>query len=161
MIINYNLIDNNIDVTDICVNKLCKNNIITIPESDFSRAVYFGDPLRGILKSVFITNELNETIEYEHSKIIYIDTVNNIITYTDTNNIIKKLDSIHKKLNFNFGSLNDEYPEQIMTTTYLTGNENVLEIGANIGRNTLVIASILKEKNNTNFWGRFESIERN
>lgn len=32
-----------------------------------------------------------------------------------------------------------------MVVRYLTGNEKVLEIGGNIGRNSLVIASILKE----------------
>ena len=34
-----------------------------------------------------------------------------------------------------------------MVVRYLTGNEKVLEIGGNIGRNTLVIASILKNNN--------------
>ena len=48
MIIKYGIIDNNIDVTDICYNILCKNNVITIPESDYYRAKYFGDPLVGI-----------------------------------------------------------------------------------------------------------------
>jgi FkbM family methyltransferase len=42
-----------------------------------------------------------------------------------------------------YGSLNEEFPEQMMATRYLTGNEKVLEIGGNIGRNSLVIASIL------------------
>jgi FkbM family methyltransferase len=35
-----------------------------------------------------------------------------------------------------------------MVVRYLTGNEKVLEIGANIGRNTLVIASILNNDRN-------------
>ena len=36
-------------------------------------------------------------------------------------------------------------PEQILAANYLTGNEKVLEIGSNIGRNSLVIASIVKD----------------
>jgi FkbM family methyltransferase len=34
-----------------------------------------------------------------------------------------------------------------MAVKYLTGNEKVLEIGGNIGRNSLIIASILKNNN--------------
>jgi FkbM family methyltransferase len=63
--------------------------------------------------------------------------------------INSKLQSIHCKLKINHGSFNDELPEQKMVVRYLTGKENVLEIGANIGRNSLVIASILE--NNDNF----------
>ena len=37
----------------------------------------------------------------------------------------------------------DELPEQKMAVRFLTGNEKVLEIGGNIGRNSLVIASIV------------------
>lgn len=60
----------------------------------------------------------------------------------------EKLKLIHNNLIFNYGSLNDEYPEQLMTITYLTGNEKVLELGGNIGRNSMIIASILKSQNN-------------
>ena len=151
MIIKYGIIDNTIDVTDICYNILCKNNIITIPESDHCRAKYFGDPLVGILKSIFIINELNEKVEYNHTKTIYIDINTNLITYKDSNDAVEKLRGIHNKLKIEFGSFNDEFPEQIMTAMYLTGNEKVLEIGGNIGRNSLVIASILNEKGNNNF----------
>jgi FkbM family methyltransferase len=39
----------------------------------------------------------------------------------------------------------------MMAVRYLTGNEKVLEIGGNIGRNSLIIASILNSNNNNNF----------
>jgi FkbM family methyltransferase len=45
----------------------------------------------------------------------------------------------------------NELNEQRMTVRYLTGKEKVLEIGGNIGRNSLVIASILKQQNNIYF----------
>ena len=38
-----------------------------------------------------------------------------------------------------------------MAVRYLTGNEKVLEIGSNVGRNSLIISYILGEKNNNNF----------
>ena len=151
MIIKYGIVDNNIDVTDMCYNKLCNNNIITIPEGDHNRAKYFGDPLLGVLKSIFIINDLNETVEYSHTKVISIDITKNLVEYKDSNDIITKLTGIHNTLKIDYGSFNEEYPEQIMATTYLTGYEKVLEIGGNIGRNSLIIASILKEKGNYDF----------
>ena len=38
-----------------------------------------------------------------------------------------------------------------MVVQYFTGKEKVLEIGSNIGRNSLVIASILREYTNNDF----------
>ena len=61
-----------------------------------------------------------------------------------------KLQVIQNSLKINYGSFNEELPEQIMSVKYLTGNENILEIGGNIGRNSLIIASILNKNNNTN-----------
>lgn len=58
------------------------------------------------------------------------------------------LSDMHSKLKLDFGSFNDEYPEQIMVYKFLKGDEKVLEIGANIGRNTLIIASILNNQQN-------------
>ena len=62
----------------------------------------------------------------------------------------KKLNNIHKKLickvAINFAK--EELPEQEMACQFLNGDETVLEIGGNIGRNSLVIASILKDTTN-------------
>jgi len=160
MKILYGIIDNNIDVTSICYSQLIKQNTIKIPSGDGSRAAYFTDPLLGTLKSVFITVNNSDLVEYDHTKDIYIDTNTNQV-FTNENlpeyiisvypNIQSKLANIHSKLKINYGSFNEEYPEQMMTTRYLTGNEKVLEIGGNIGRNTLVISYILSQQNNYNF----------
>ena len=157
MKITYGLLNNNIDVTTICAEKLIQQGIIKIPATDSSRAAFFTDPLEGILKSVFITTNGNDVREYDHTKTIYVDVKNNQV-YTNENvpayitpNIQAKLANIHSQLNLEYGSLNDEYPEQMMATRYLTGKEKVLEIGGNIGRNTLVISYILAQQNNYNF----------
>lgn len=57
----------------------------------------------------------------------------------------EKLEYLHKKLKLSYGSFTEEYPEQVMAATYLKGPEIVLEIGGNIGRNSLVIASLLND----------------
>jgi len=59
-----------------------------------------------------------------------------------------RLFNIHKKLKIKGESLMEELPEQLMAIKYLTGNEKVLEIGGNIGRNSLVIGTILNKDEN-------------
>ena len=54
MKIEYGIINQLIDVTTICIERLLKNNVITIPIGDNNRANYFTDPLPGILKIVCI-----------------------------------------------------------------------------------------------------------
>jgi len=150
MKIYYGISNKSIDVTSICIKKLTKNNIISIPRGDANRAIFFTDPLVGVKKSIIIENDgnISQYDEYTHVKI---NILNNEITTTinDTNDDVdSKLHSIHSKLKINHGSLNDELPEQKMAVRYLKGNEKVLEIGSNIGRNSLVIASIIEDHNN-------------
>ena len=147
MKIYYGIKNINIDVTNICFEKLLNNNIITIPDGDMNRANYFTDCISGIKKIIIIEN--NDIItEYNECMKININTLNNKINTININDINCKIQNIHSKLKLNYGSFNDELPEQKMAIRYLTGNEKVLEIGGNIGRNSLVIASILENSNN-------------
>jgi FkbM family methyltransferase len=145
-VILYGVRDNRRDVTDICLSKLTNNDIIIIPSGYGNRSLYFTDHLDYTEKNVFIVLNGNET-EYSQEHIIELNIKDNTINtkVDDTNN---KLDLIHSKLKFNHGSLNDELQEQQMAVRFLRGDEKVLEIGANTGRNSLVIASIV---NNDNF----------
>jgi len=75
----------------------------------------------------------------------------NIEKFEDTKEtLLNKLKQIHDKLNIKYGTFNDELPEQLIALKYLTGNEKVLEIGGNIGRNSLLIGYILNQNNNNN-----------
>jgi FkbM family methyltransferase len=62
--------------------------------------------------------------------------------------IVRKLLYYHTKLSLKHGSFTEELPEQIMALLFLTGDEIVLEFGANIGRNSLIISRILKNSEN-------------
>lgn len=75
--------------------------------------------------------------------------INNI--YMDLADSKKKLTHIQSKLKLNHGTLLEEYQEQLLSVNYLTGNEQVLELGGNIGRNALIIATILNNNNNNKF----------
>ena len=44
--------------------------------------------------------------------------------------------------------MNEEYPEQVMSVLFFEPDDKVLELGSNIGRNTLVISSLLKDSSN-------------
>lgn len=140
--VSYNLID----VTDICMEKLLSNNIISIPSGDVTRANILTDPQFGVVKKIYIEDNENIT-EYDECIEIKIYLLDNKIITININDIDSKLANIHSKLKINYGFLNEELSEQKMVVRYLTGNEKVLEIGGNIGRNSLVISSIL-EKNN-------------
>lgn len=147
MKITYGIKNNSIDVTSICFEQLKKNNIIIIPRGDVNRSVFFTDPLIGIHKLIFI--EIDSIItEYNEFTQIEINIINNTINTINEIDITNKIQNIHSKLIINYGSLNDELPEQKMVVRYLNGSEKVLEIGGNIGRNSLIIASILKNDSN-------------
>jgi FkbM family methyltransferase len=62
--------------------------------------------------------------------------------------IAMKTFQIQSALRLNYGSFFEELPEQRMSVRYLTGKERVLEIGGNIGRNSLIIACLLNRQEN-------------
>jgi len=66
----------------------------------------------------------------------------------DIQKATERLQRIHSKLNVIHGNMEDEYPEQLMAAMFIPKKAKVLELGANCGRNSLVIASILKSSKN-------------
>jgi len=149
MLILYGTKYNYIDVTDICFKNILKENIIIIPARDEYRSNLFTDPCIGLLKKIFIIDNLDFVLEFNDTMQVNINTIDKkIIFYYDVD---WRLQKIHSQLKIKYGSLLDELPEQKMVAKYIIGNEKILELGGNIGRNSLVIGSILKEKNNTNF----------
>lgn len=147
MKITYGLEDKTVDVTLICLTKLLNNNIITIPSGDDARASFFPDPIFGTIKKIYILNGSTLT-EYDANQTIKINIVDNTIHSISNLEIDNKLSTIQSKLHLKYGSFEHELPEQKMVTRYFTGKEKVLEIGGNIGRNSLIIASILENSSN-------------
>ena len=138
----YGIKENRKDVTEICLTKLTNNNIITIPNGDNNRARLFSDHLVGKVKTIYIVIDDREC-EYDHLQTIKVNLNNSTIHISDEKDFNNKLSTIHRKLQLKYGTFKDELPEQKMAVRYLSGNEKVLEIGGNIGRNSLIIASIV------------------
>ena len=71
----------------------------------------------------------------------------------DKMNIIKEkiktdLNNIHNKIILIHGSLEEEYPEQLLSVKYIKPTDIVLEIGGNVGRNSCTIGTILNDSKN-------------
>jgi FkbM family methyltransferase len=147
MEIKYGIRENYMDVTNICLNKLNQNNIITIPAGDYKRADFFTDPLIGVEKYIFIKLK-DITYIYDANFEIYINLDTNTVTNLYASDIFNKTNLLHSKIKLKYGNLNEELPEQKMSIMYLNGSEKILEIGGNIGRNSLIISSILKDSGN-------------
>jgi FkbM family methyltransferase len=151
----------NIDITSECMKKCMKENVIRLPPSDFKRAFLFTDPCIDILKTILIMDNTNNLIgNYDHNTIVYINCdTHEVFTnhkplpeyiktlYPDYTEILK---TYHETLQLDYGSFQDEYPEQLLATEYITGNEKILEIGGNIGRNSVIMGHLLNKHNSTN-----------
>ena len=61
---------------------------------------------------------------------------------------VMDLAPLHAKLKIQGGHFNDELIEQSMSLKYITASDKVLELGGNIGRNSMIIASILEDPRN-------------
>ena len=137
-----------IDITEMCIAKK-SGNIIYIPAGDINRANMFTDPYWGILKKIFvIVSDIHDIKEYDEKIELNIDLSDNSIDSLSSDIVNYKLNDIHNKLTLHYGSFDDELPEQKMVIRALKGHEKVLELGSNIGRNSLVIASILRNSEN-------------
>jgi FkbM family methyltransferase len=149
----YGTKQDKVNVTSVALSNVIKD-VLYIPDGDENRANLFGvDPVPGFVKSVYIIYEYKE-IEYKVYSKIYIDILQNKFYQIDTlpeninENVFNKLERLQSSLNLQFGSFVDEYPEQIMSVMYLKGHEKVLEIGGNIGRNSLIISKLLNNQSN-------------
>lgn len=158
--IKYGVKTQNIDITQISYETLMKNNIIRIPRSDTSRAMIFTDSVPGIKKDIIISYNGEENL-YNDTTEIYIDTINSKIytigevipthiTETYPEIIVNTLIVIHRLIPLKHGWFMNEFPEQKLSVKFLTGNEKILEIGSNVGRNTFIMSYILNRCNNKN-----------
>lgn len=153
--VKYGVKEQVMDVTytafEKCLKKIRENTyVLSIPQSDFDRAVIFGDPYYGMPKTITVQVD-NEPIQVFGQEIVDIQmTEEDVIAFRKTISppgllqaAVQKLHEIHNNVKFQGGSMRDEEPEQLMTVMYLRPSDRVLELGSNFGRNSLTISSLL------------------
>lgn len=153
MQVYYGVEEKYTNVTNIAVEKCLRDNILTIPKTELARSNIFGDPLYGTLKHIKIENTIypfdqticinytnGETVNISDQRKKWWNTIGKFIKEAEL-----RLKTLHNYIELSFGSFKDEFPEQLMAMKYILETDTVLEIGANIGRNTCIIASILND----------------
>ena len=161
-----------IDVTEPYFGSLSSDNIVLIPPNDDTRARLFGDPLFGHVKHVMIQDDFGSWIVVPHNEMYFNRKKDGKLSHgdrvpcssgegADIDSSVKsdilhdsrvhpkvKLAFLQSQLSISFGDKYDEYPEQLMSVTFIEEDDCVLEIGGNIGRNSCIIASLLKDSRN-------------
>ncbi len=142
-----------IDITNEVYNYCFYGNHIFIPQDDILRGVIFPDPLYGKVKNILVVKidglERNCRV-YSDKEDINIQ-INNFVSSSLSIRkevVERNIGQIHSKLRLVDGNMRDEYNEQMMVLNYLDSKAKVLEIGANIGRNTMMISSVLEDERN-------------
>lgn len=154
----YGIVGKYIDITDVVLNKNVVNGVVVFPTCDNERARMFGDPAYGHLKHILATDDDGNTV------IIAVNNSGELpltarfdmprarewwkLSGSKMYNTEDKLKALHAQLSLNGGSFDDEFPEQTMAMDYIKGDSKVLELGGNIGRNSLIIATILDRPEN-------------
>jgi len=135
-----------IDVTASVLKRFWSRGVITIPSSDITRARKLGDPLVGVEKYLKFYHEEKKgkipagvRVKLPFPLITTLWRNNKASLSTDE----ERLQFLHKHLILTQGSMRQEYPEQVMAIKYVRPEATVLELGGNIGRNSLIIASVL------------------
>jgi len=156
----YGQNENFLDVTELALRLCSRRNSkvlsdddkstckLLIPPTEIDRADLFGDPLCNVLKCIVVrTFNNDEPIINRYPDVVfnYIDIPEKHKDKYWIGNPHKFLGEIHSKLIFVGGNIRDEYNEQQIIISFLRPNNRVLEIGSNIGRNALVISSILSD----------------
>lgn len=134
------------------------NKQLIIPKGDCERAEIFGDPAYGIVKYILVIKNKTKKVYWPDDEVIIDISDVDIESYQskklDRNllqsftNMDEKLNFIHHNIFMENVNMSIERPEQILACKFLPSNANVLEIGANVGRNTMVMANILDDDKN-------------
>jgi FkbM family methyltransferase len=142
-----------VDVTYLAFLSFWQGGYLIFPASDDERATGLGDPLPRIVKTIKVRYEEVEFI-YEAGQRARIKcplmsfASRRTLWETEGSKLSapeERLSWIHRHSRLPFGSMTDEYPEQLMVAKFLHPSATVLELGANIGRNTTVIATVLDD----------------
>ena len=153
----YGLQENYLDITDAVLRFCFDGERFRIPADDCLRAAMFSDPAYGHLKEIVVFSHHEGRLTctaYPHDARVDLVAPAGVVRparrrpVVPTGPVDEVVARIHEQLHFIGGRLTDEGPEQAMVVRFLDPGATVLEIGSNVGRNTVMIASILADSSN-------------
>jgi len=147
-----------INVTSTIFNQCFKNNRLVIPTGDGARCEIIGfDPYPNVLKHILITDYNGNKYKFGHNRecvLSFEPVVQQLHNMTPHSwyhregkliaNPADRVRALHRHMNFDHGVISDEFPEQVLAVQFVKEDAKVLEIGGNLGRNSLVLSSLLK-----------------
>lgn len=147
-----------INVTSTIFNQCFKNNQLVIPTGDGERCRMIGfDPYPNILKHILIIDYNGAKYKLGHNRSCVLSFEPILQQLRDMSpttwyqregklipDPVARVQTLHQHLNFSHGFLHEEFPEQVLAVSYVKEDAKVLEIGGNMGRNSLILSSILK-----------------
>ena len=148
-----------INVTSVVFDKCFKQNTLLIPKGDHERTAIMGfDPYPNILKHILIVDYTKHHYIFRHNQECKLSFDAIIQQLQDSNpkdwwnfvgkdivDPMERLKALHTHLHFENGTMDNEIPEQLLITQFVKEDAKVLEIGGNLGRNTLVLSTLLKD----------------
>lgn len=141
-----------IDVTLALLSKLVTDSgDLTLPATDIERARLCGDPLPGVVKQLIYVSDNDEVTVYPAGVAVTLKYELNRRDGWRTEgaglvSVSERVAWLHRHVTLANATMLDEYPEQLMAMSYVRPDATVLELGANIGRNTITIATILNDE---------------
>lgn len=153
-IIFYGVEGHYVNVTAKCLELAQNSDYIEIPKTDFERCALFGDPAYERFKHILVIND---------GKFAYFD-IGMILRLPKSDistrglqkqrvnvNIAdekERLADLHSRVVMAYGNIREEFEEQLMAVKFIQPHYKVLELGSNVGRNSVLISSILDDDQN-------------
>lgn len=154
---------------DVTAKYAATKNVI-IPRTDEARVVFFGtDPRPGVKKQVVVTDDFGKVVRIEAGHSLVMEKsrgkvsvksafavrpeqeIKMIRALSDVTPLVF-LRYLHASLTLKHASFDnvygDVYPEQEMLVRYVPEDAHVLELGGDIGRNSCIIAALLRSSSN-------------
>lgn len=147
------------------VNAKCKNEdgTIVLPYTDIARASIFGDLIPSVVKEISIVDGSGDTLALHASNAARIPAGATSIAQIQVHDVNREraewwrdvgqhivdpdaqLAELHARVTLCFGHKGEELPEQQLALQFIQPGDTVLELGGNIGRNSLTLAQILDD----------------
>lgn len=157
----YGVNENYENITDKVLEHCVHGNEVVIPADDFKRYLVFADPAPGFFKGIVAVRKVDSVwtcMSYDARTDVRLKLLDDEVpAIHPRRNIVRppagistadKLRFLHSQLKLYGGNFQWEWSEQAMSVEHLAPDSKVLELGSNIGRNTLIIASLLDDDRN-------------